>query len=229
MKAMLLCTCVLVLACGCAHRTYEFDFSQFPDFQWDGKLKVTKTQYPYVGPLLTLESYWTVDRVELTARDARTAVIQSGTSDEPPVARVGPCAPMPLRLVGVDDVWGMRGMALIADPERVADELRRAATQPAMPRSMGGTRVWTPPEGLRPYAAHVDEIRLTEWWAIALDSTNQVCVDFTVPGEGLHVVMQGNPREYGPAVVEVRSDDGRVLRRFERQQVGVKEAGGQEH
>jgi hypothetical protein len=181
----------------------------------------------HIGPFLTCETYWIADRVELMARDARTAVIETGINDKPPVAHVGPCGPVPLQLVGVEDLWELGRVTLIVDPESVPEGARRAATQPAAPQDTGGARVWTPPEGLRPYAAHVDEIGLTDWWAIALDSTNQVSVDFTVPGEGLHIVMRGNPREYGPAVVEVRSDDGRVLRRFERQQVGVKEAGGQ--
>jgi hypothetical protein len=224
---MLLPVCALMALCGCGRHTYEIDLSQVPDFQWNGKLKVTKSEQMYIGPLLTLDTYWTVDRIELEARDSRPAVIDTGSGDKTPVAHVGPTGVVPSCFVGDDRLWDGNRVVLIADPDTIAGALRRTATQPAttQPASLG--RFWTPPRELQPYAAHADQIGFADWWALALQQASSVSVDFALPDEGLHIVMQGNSHEYGPAIVEVRDNEGRVLRSFARQQLPVQKLDGQ--
>ena len=79
-----------------------------------------------------------------------------------------------------------------------------------------------PPPEKQPYAQHVDELTMADWWVIALKSCDLASVQFEVPGEDLVIVMQGRPDRYGPAVVEIRNREGKVLKRFEREQIEVK-------
>ena len=220
MKTCLVCACVLALMSGCARRTYEIDFSQVRDFEWDGKLKITKVEGYHLGPLLTFESDWSVERVELAARDGRTARVEAGAGDSTPTAQVGPGGPLPVQPVGAD-MWDRAGTVMIADPDLVAAALQAATTQPTSRPSEIHLLGRSAADELRPYAAHVDKLALAEWWAIALSEANEVTVEFDIPEEGLHILMRGNPHEYGPAVLEVRSADGRLLARFARQQIPV--------
>ena len=213
---------ILVVTCGCAQRTYEIDLSHVNGFEWNGKLRITETQQLHIGPFLSFNPYWAVSRVEVPARDGRSAVIAT-LGDEPPTAHVGLNRPMPLELVGVTDFWNLDSPILLADPAKVAESLASAATQPAatQPADTAGCRFWQPPEKLRPYSEHIAELGLLDWWAVALAQSDEVSLDFAGP-EGLHIVMRGNPHRHGPAVLEVRSGDGQVLARFERQQLAVK-------
>ena len=52
---------------------------------------------------------------------------------------------------------------------------------------------------------------------------DHVAMDFLIPGEDLRIIIQGNPREFASAVMEIRTQDGRLIKRFEEEQLPVKQ------
>lgn len=220
----LACTCIVAVSAGCAQRTYEIDFSQVEGFEWDGKLRITKSEHGTLGPLLTIQKYWKVDHIELVSRDGRTASIESDGYRNMPVATVGPNAPPGgVQLLGTSTFWRGSSVVLIADADTLSDALGGAATQPVQRRKPRERSMRGVPTELRPYAEHADDLKPVDWWAIALQEATEVSIECRIPDEGLVISMTGDPNKYGPAVLEVRTEDGRLLKRIERQQVPVKE------
>jgi len=212
-------TCLLVAGCH-QPRTYQFDFSQEPGFQWDGKVRVTKTPQIRVGPFLILDEHWTVDRVEFGSRDGRTASIDTRGSGAD--ATVDPNVPTSHHVAGLDVLGEAIGSAFVMAGKSIktpAGGAYRTATQPVGPDlaqavNEKGTARKVPAE-LKPYAHHVDQLKRADWCAIALEHGNEMTVEFRVPDENLRIRVHGSPRKYEPGVLEVWTADGRLLKRFD--------------
>jgi hypothetical protein len=61
--------------------------------------------------------------------------------------------------------------------------------------------------------------RLVDWWGLALQQSKRVRMEFT--SERYVIIMEGDPRMYGPESLEVRTRDGASIHRFEREQVDL--------
>ena len=217
-----------VLVAGCEQpRVYEIDFNQTPGFQWDGKVRITKTAYQRMGPLFTIEDDCRVDQIEFVSRDGRSASIDPQGYRDVPVATINLASPSGTEILGTRGYWdGGRGNVLIMEPDSVQallDGLSKTATQPSASPDPGKCPVHSVPTELRPYAQHIDQLSLADCWAVALQYADLVTVEFRVPEEHLLITLQGDPRQLGPSILEVRSEDGRLLRRFERKRVPVEE------
>jgi len=130
---------------------------------------------------------------------------------------VAPAAPADEAVLGVS-LFKQPG--LIIHPVWTA--IPAAATRPAeLPMGMPG-HVPLAPYDKKPYAQHIEALTLADWWAIAFRDSTFVSAQFEVPNEDLVIIMQGRPDRYGPAVVEIRNHEGKVIKRFEREQVPVK-------
>jgi hypothetical protein len=210
-----------LLVAGCQQpRSYQFDFSREPGFEWDGKVTVTKTPQLRVGPLLILDEYWTVDRVEFSSRDGRIASIDTrGSSAD---ATVDPNRPTSHRVPGLEiprDVIGSTFVLAGKSVKNLAGGVYHTATQPVGPdlvqaiEADAATR--RPPAELRPYAEHVDQLSRADWCAIALEPGNEIAVEYRVSHENLRIVIHGSPRRYAPGVLEVWTADGRLLKRYD--------------
>jgi hypothetical protein len=215
-------------AVGCEQRySYLIDFNQAPGFQWDGKVKITKTRRTVLGPLFTQEVVYSVDRVELQGRDGRSASIDTRGYHETPLATVGLGTPTELQILGTRGYWeGGTPIVAILDPNGVRElyALARATSQPSSspaPAFNPLEHLHAVPEDLKPYAEHVDQLSLADWWAIALEAAKEVTVEFRVPSEKLQIVLRGDTHGYGPSVLEVRTADGRLLKRYEQKQIPV--------
>lgn len=217
MKTLIPTMCVAVLGAGCAQRTYVIDFSEVQGFEWGGRLQVVKSQS-------FLSNQWRVERVLLPSRDGRVASVEMNAYLEAPLASIDLSGMGGVQVLGVRGVWGGERMVLIMEPEaakRLAEAERAAPHRPA-PASQPAEPPFRPiPTQLQPYREHVDELNLADWWAIATQSASDVRLEYRLPDEKLRIVMQGDPRAYGPATLEVQTEDGQVLRRFEQQQIGV--------
>jgi hypothetical protein len=224
MRVVFLCLGIVTVSLGCAQRTYEIDFSQVEGFEWNGKLRLTKSEHGTLGPLLTIQKYWTVDHIELVSRDGRVASIERDGYRDIPVATVGPNAPPGgIQLLGTTTFWQGSNTVVIFDPDMMSGFPDRATTQPAPGLTLGKSTVRLVPDELRPYAEHAADLKPVDWWAIASNEATEVSIECRIPDEGLIITMRGDPHKYGPAVLEVRTEDGRLLKRIERQQVPVKE------
>ncbi len=217
--------CILVVGC---EQQYHFviDFSQAEDFDWDGKVRLTKTRRTRLGPFLTHDVDWDVDRIEFLSRDGRSASIDTRGYRETPVASIDVGKPQELRILGTKGFWdGNNSIVFILDPNFAREMVEAsAATQPATQpakKTYSGMGFRGVSEDLRPYAEHVDQLELVDWWAIALQEANDVMMEFRVPKENVRIVLRGDPDQFGPAVLEVWTTDGRCLKRIEQQQVPV--------
>ena len=91
---------------GCSEAIiYEIDFSQADDFQWDGKLKVTKVARHRPGPFLISEKEWEVESVELIGKDGRIAMVDPDGYSGVPTAAIGIASPAPEQLLGARNVF----------------------------------------------------------------------------------------------------------------------------
>lgn len=217
-----------LLVMGCHQtRVFEIDFNQAPALEWDGKVQVTKTLHRQFGPLLTLQSEWTVDRIEFASRDGRTASIDPAGYRDVPLATLEVATSGNVQILGTRGYWGgSTPLVVVADPEcgqAVAERLQVTATQPATQPRTENIAIRSVPEQWRPYAQHAEQISLADWWAIGLQQADNVTVEFQLAKEQLRIVMRGDPRKYGPGVLEVWTSDGRLLKRFERKPIAVSE------
>ena len=193
------CVLLCILGVGCEDQhTYLIDFSQTPGFEWDGKVKITKTRRTTWGPLLTPDEDWDVDRVEFLSRDGRSASIDTRGYRHTPIATLDLGSPARVEILGTKGYWDG------------ATSVSESTLEPA-------------PHELKPYAKHVDQLALTQWWAIALQEADDVSIEFRVPDEKLRILLRGDPRQYGPAVLEVRTADGRLLKRLTQEQIQIEE------
>lgn len=228
MKTVIVVGVLIVTGCV-SHRTYEIDLSQAEGFEWDGRIRVTEAQQPCLGPCLTVETRRYVDRIELMARDGHAAAISMSQSGSPPTAIIGPDPPQQLEVFGTSGIWHGSNVVLVAEPEDIAELRRISASQPAATSQPAEEpiplmkKLQSPEHEMRPYLEHADELTLADWWAIALGESADVTLEFDVPAENLKIQMRGNPRQYGPAQLQVRTSDGRLIRQFERQQIPVDE------
>ena len=216
---------VIVFVVGCTQRvTYEIDFSQAAEFEWDGKLRVTKATTYRIGPLLTLQEDWRVERIEMPSCDGRVASVDPEGYCGIPVATLGIDAPMDLEILGTRRIFRSHGAVMIMDAES-AQQLAEVAqetdseTQAHSESALLSRQMVR--HDMRPYVQNIEKLTLLDWWAIALEEADHVALDFIVPHENLRIIMQGDPRQYGPAVLEIRTQDGRLVRRFEQEQVPV--------
>jgi hypothetical protein len=224
MNRIALCGFLCLLIVGCQQpRTYQFDFGEEPNFQWDGKVRVTKTYQWRFGPFLTINEDWDVDRVEFGSQDGRIASID--TRGDSARATIDPNLPTGHQIPGMDVYRSGIDIAFTAagrSVKKLAGETYRSATQPAGPdivRAINAPLTTHPiPDELKPYAQHVDRLSQADWCAIALKHADSVTTEFRVPGENLRIVFHGNPRQYGPGVLEVWTADGRLLKRFDQKQ-----------
>lgn len=205
----------LLIASGCVERTYEIDFSGVQGFEWDGRMRIVKGSTFQFGPFLTPRNDWRVKEIELAGREGQNAHVDASGYDDFPIAMVAPAPPMSASILGVSL---LRPAIARAGPQAVSGT---AESRPA--ETVGELPAEIPPAPVekRPYAEHIDELTLADWWAIALRSAELVSVRFELPDEGLQIVLQGRPDRHGPAVVEIRDGEGKVLKRFERRQVEV--------
>ncbi|MCP4591225.1 MAG: hypothetical protein GY842_10795 [bacterium] len=219
---------VLFMPLGCTQRAvYEIDFTSAYDFEWDGKLRITKVSSHRLGPLLTLEEEWRVEHVELLGRDGRVAQVDPKGYREVPLAGLG------LGTSGVVQVFGTCEIfRSYYCPTREADrealrgtEERKRAEEPATtsPATQPGGRLRSPPQELYPYVDNAEQLDVRDWWAVALQESEYVAVDFLIPGQDLRIIVQGDPRHSGPDIIEVRTRDGRLIERYEETQIEVKE------
>lgn len=224
MNRIVACGFVCLLAAGCQEpRIYQFDFSQEPNFQWDGKVRVTKTYQWRLGPFLTVIEDWDVDRVEFGSQDGRIACID--TRGDSARATMDPNLPTSHQIPGMDVYRSGLDTAFVAtgrSVKRLASGVYRSATQPAGPDTLravnGPLTTREIPTELKPYAQHVDQLKLADWCAIALKHADDATTEFRIPDENLRIVIHGNPRKYGPGVLEVWTADGRLLKRFDPKQ-----------
>lgn len=216
MRLILALCCIAALMAGCSERTYELDFARAPGFHWSGRMRIHKAEIWHFGPLLTVESDLQTRRVELIGTQGQNAQIDPDGYEGFPIAVVTPAPPANAAVLGVTMF------------QRNKSRVRRSAsstpaeTQPADPMTDLPADIPDPPYGKRPYAQHLNELNLADWWAIALKASDLVTLQFEVPEEDLVIVMQGRPDQYdGPAVVEIRNHAGQVLKRFERQPIAA--------
>ena len=227
MMRIMLWASALALVAGCGRRiTYEIDFSQAQEFEWDERLRVTKATTFRVGPFLTLEEDWKVDKIELMGPHGRVARVDPKGYSGVPVAALGIDAPMNMQILGTRAIFRSYGAAVVLD-QKSAQQLTegdgRAESGTSEQPQKTPLRLRTAPVDMKPYAENAEELTPADWWAIALQESEQVALDFTVPHEGLRILMQGDPRKYGPAVIEIRTQDGRLVKRFEEVQISVHE------
>lgn len=221
MKPTLLATFVLLIAAGCAQRSYEYDFSTVPDFQWNGKVTVTEVERGRIGPFLMLEKDWAVKHIKLGSQDGRVAIIDTNDYKGAPITGVGLPGQSGIPLTGTAGPSQLIGIVLLADPARVAEELRQAEDlKDRHAIELKGEAV-LPIDVERPLVDHADEMSLAQWWAVAVQEAREVSVRYELPNENLHIITRGDPSAYGPAVMEVWTNDGKLLRKFERQQIPV--------
>jgi hypothetical protein len=222
MRRLLWCVCAILSAGGCVtQKVYEIDFAEVERFDWDGKLRVTKKTEPRIGPFLTVERVTKVDTVELRSHDGRTVVVSAEGYNAMPIAEVAVKPPDAVQVLGTRVVWAGPMAALIVEgdlcavAEAAADGTCDSSEQPSL-------RVRGVPGDRRPFADHVDELTLADWWAIAQSSADSVTVEYHVPSEKLRVVASGPMPGAGPATLEVFAEDGRLLKRYERRPMKVK-------
>ena len=77
------------------------------------------------------------------------------------------------------------------------------------------------PSLIKALVARPEQTTMTDWWAAALTRAERVTVRFELPRDKLVITMAGDPSRYGPAIVEVKTQDGRLIKRFERRQLKV--------
>ena len=122
-------------------------------------------------------------------------------------------------IIGIDMASHM-----LAHAERhLAASQLAEAMPPDRQKAQPTMTVRAPCPEMRPYAEHADEMTLTDWWAIALGESTEVTLEFDVPAENLKIRMRGNPREFGPATLQVRTNEGQLIRQFEQQQISVEQ------
>ncbi len=136
MRVVLLCLSIVTVSGGCAQRTYEIDFSQVEGFEWNGKLRLTKSEQATLGPLLTIQKYWTVDHLELVSHDGRVASIEPDGYRNMPVATVGPNAPPGgVQLLGTTTLWqGSTGVVILDPPRCPVSSTPPQLNRPRAPR-----------------------------------------------------------------------------------------------
>ncbi len=225
MNRFIACGCICLLVSGCfLPKVYQLDFSKEPGFEWDGKVKITKTAHLRLGPLLILDENWKVDRVEFCSRDGRAVAID--TDGDGADATVEPNTPRSHRVYGSDIYIGeMMRPAIDMTKKTAANVVKgyRATTHPSgleLMRAIGGAPTTRPvPTASRPYAEHADQLKLADWCALAMEHADDVTVEYRVPEENLRIVIRSHPRTSGPGVLEVWSADGRLLKRFQQKEV----------
>ena len=74
---------------------------------------------------------------------------------------------------------------------------------------------------MRPFAQNADELTVQDWWGVAWAEADHAAVDFLIPQENLRITVQGNPQKLAWAIMEVRTQDGRLLKRFEEERINV--------
>jgi hypothetical protein len=214
-----------IMAAGCMEpRVYQFDFSQAPGFQWDGKVKITKRPEWRLGPFLIIEELWKVERVEFGSTDGRFACIDTRGGGESPVAMVEPNTPVCLTIPGAEVYRnGIISSAFNLAARSAKAQMYRAAMQPVgqvLPQTGAGKLTTRRVSAeLKPYAQHADQLTVADWCAIASEHADDVTVEFRVPDEKLRIVLHGNARQYGLSGLEVWTADGRLLKRFELKQL----------
>jgi len=228
MRHVVLSICLLGLASGCKQMTvYEIDFSSEPAFKWNGKVRITEGDARF-------------RRVELGSESGAPASIILPKKGGRPKAMIGPHRfPDGAKLLGTRDAWmGQTNIVLIIEPGRVEafakwikEQITKSKDEPLHRSELSDpwakllpfvTSIRTAPMHRKPYAKNAEKLATVDWWAIALQEAEEVTMRFVVPEENLEITMRGNPRLYGPAVMEVKTIDGKLLRRFEQQQVDVK-------
>lgn len=157
-----------------------------------------------------------MSRIQLTGCEGRNVQIDAGGYEDFPMAELMLEPPAHAAIFGVTlfEQSGHRAMRVVTTQPAESEPSRLPIGLPADVELPGGEK--------SPYARHVDELTMAEWWAVALRLSTLVSVEFEVPGEDLVIAMKGQPNRYGPAVLEVRDREGKVLKRFEREQVPVR-------
>ena len=87
--------------------------------------------------------------------------------------------------------------------------------------NLGDSRILGP--GVEPPAPDPEERTVADWWAVALTGADEVTMQFAVPQEDLTITLRGDPRQFGPAVLEIHAADGTLIKRYEQQQVYLNE------
>ncbi len=223
MKTFLTGLLLSLLSLSCQEHTYEIDLSHAKDFDWDGKLRVTKVQRSEFVPIPMVVSRTEVERIQLVSKDGSSVDVDMNGYQGAPVASMGLGAPDKFQILGTQTLWHGPRVVLIADPQDVAGYMKDRALPPFAGEEEQIQARNFAREGVRPYQEHVEELSLADWWAIAQNEATGVVVTYAIPQEGLIVTMSGNPREYGPAELEVRNANGDVLKRFERKQIKLAE------
>jgi len=225
MRYILLGASVVIFAVGCARQvTYEIDFAQVEGFDWDGKLRVTKASTYRLGPFLTMEEHRDVRQIQFTSSDGRVASIDPDGYADVPIAVVGVDARLGTHILGTSSIFHSGSPVVVVDLgafQELSDSTVETDSDAAQESEAVSVQWRSVPSTLKPYAENVDELTLVDWWAIAMQEAEHVAVDYLVPHEGLRITVQGDPRKYGPAILEVRTPDGRLLKRFEEEQVPV--------
>jgi len=209
-----------MLAAGCGQRrAYEINFNEDPSFQWDGKVRLVKISQDRLGPFLSMDQDSRIESITLGGRDGRAAMIDPTGYKEVPLALVGPQTLGPLHILGTEAIWCDDNVAFVCTTNPAT------LTQPAtsQPTESFLDHLRHVPADKKPYAKHVAELTLHDWWAIALEEGASVTVEFELPDEDVRIIAKGKKRRHGPQVVEVRTTDGKLLKRYEQKPIKAKE------
>jgi hypothetical protein len=221
--------CLLALAAGCSRqRLYQIDVSQAEGFRWDGRLEVTEQLNFRVRPFFIAEPEWRVRRIEMTSADGQTLALDMAADEKGgPIVTLRPEDGLAIPMAGTQLFQEPEPpFDIVVDPvimEAVVAERKDHPEKSDAHAFPFDTRRRCVPVDKQPFAEHADELGLLDWWAIALGRAEQATIEFVVPQENLRIVMKGHPNRYSPATLEVRAEDGTVIRRFEQQQVPIEE------
>ncbi len=190
---------------GCAeYRVVEIDFSPPRVFgpqrsEWSGKLQIVQeTGGGFFGP-----SGWQVKRIKLPATDGRCAEVDVEGWREIPIASIEMSDGAGVVVMGAQAFTSW----VFGNPYEAIEATRLGTTQPA-----SQPVDW--PGQLRTAA---------EWMTIAPGFAEEVTVEYRIPKQGLWVTLRGSPHASAPDVLEVRDSQGRVLNRFQREELEVRE------
>ena len=116
MKKMLALCCVVIIGCAQTHR-YEVDVSKIKDFEWNGQVRITRTNYGFLRGC-------DVHHVELGSKDGR-AVSLNTANPRPEVHLIGdPDSHEPVKVLMAEPTWFTTHVQLRTIPFQKREDLR---------------------------------------------------------------------------------------------------------